>query len=220
MSHRSLVCAVAVLLAASTSSGAQMCVGSASFAAGPVRVAADARFGDNVKGFGANVAFGAPQNFWVTGEVTKVDYDDVSESATVFGATGGYSMPMNPEKTIEFCPVVSFNYQTGPNFSSVLGKADISDRAFGLGGSFGGVASTSPSFDFIPFAGGQFVMDRGTVKINGSSTSDSQNFGVISVGAGFVLNKTVTIRPIAEFPVGLDGAKPSYGIGVGFNFGK
>ena len=55
---------------------------------------------------------------------------------------------------------------------------------------------------------------------SGFSESASENYGVLSIGAGFVMNHTVTLRPTASFPVRLKGAKPSFGLSLGFNFGS
>jgi hypothetical protein len=40
------------------------------------------------------------------------------------------------------------------------------------------------------------------------------------VGAGFVINRTLTLQPSAALPVGIDGAKPSFQLTFSLNFGS
>lgn len=73
--------------------------------------------------------------------------------------------------------------------------------------------------DFVPFVGGDYVTSKATVELGGSSDSFSEDYFLITVGAGFVVNKTLSIRPALGFPVGLENGDPSYGIAFAFNFG-
>jgi hypothetical protein len=58
------------------------------------------------------------------------------------------------------------------------------------------------------------------VKAEGDLEFDeSDDFGLLSLAAGFVFNERVTLRPNVVFPFGLEGADPTYGIGISINFG-
>ena len=70
-----------------------------------------------------------------------VTYDKLDASATNFGIDAGYSMPMNPEKTFEVCPIASFDFQSGPNSKTTNPSTDFSSNAFGLGGMIGSTRS-------------------------------------------------------------------------------
>ena len=74
--------------------------------------------------------------------------------------------------------------------------------------------------DFVPFAAASYVLARATATIGGTSDSDSQDYTEIDIGAGFVFNRTLTIRPSVAIPVGIDGAKSAFQLAFAFNFGK
>jgi hypothetical protein len=128
-------------------------------------------------------------------------------------------MPLNSAKTVEFCPLVGYSRQAGPNVATSSGTVDVSATAFAFGRALGGVVSTSPQFDFIPFVGAFYTTSKATGTLGSASTSSSSNYSEIDVGAGFVLNKIVTIRPGIAFPIGLSNSDPSYGVSFAINFG-
>ena len=210
------VVVAAALVAGPTASRAQICLGTAPFSAGPMRIAGAFNVGDQVKAYGAQFAAGAAKGAFGSVAVTRIAYDEASESATDFAISAGYSVDTDSKGKAQFCPVASFTYENPPDFAGVESSA----HSFGLGGAFGGIVSSSPNFDFVPFVSGMYTRASASVSFEGLSESLSQNYGVFTLGAGFVVNHTVTIQPAASFPVGLDGAKPSYGISVGFNFGS
>ena len=207
---------VAAIVVGSSKSQAQLCLGAASFSAGPMRIGAAFDVGDQAKGYGAEFAVGRPKGAFGSAGVTSISYDGVSGNATSFNVSAGYSVDTDSKGKAQFCPVAQFAYEKQPDFD----EFESSVNSFGLGGALGGIMSSSPSFDFVPFVSGMFV--RATISASGGgfSESDSENYGVLSIGAGFVMNHTVTLRPTASFPVGLEGAKPSFGLSLGFNFGS
>ena len=121
---------------------------------------------------------------------------------------------------MQFCPVASFAYQSGPNVQTPVGDISASAHAIGFGGSFGGIVPMSPTLDFVPFAGASFLASRVSASFGGTSESASKNYGEVNVGAGFVLNRTLTLQPSVSIPVGLEGAKTSFQIAFAFNFGS
>ena len=210
------VVVVAALFARPTISQAQICLGTASFSTGPMRVAAAFNVGDQAKGYGAQFAAGAAKGAFGSVSVTRISYDEIDEGSTDFGISAGYSFDTDSKGKAQFCPVADFTYEKQPDFGGVESSA----HSFGLGGAFGGIVSSSPNFDFVPFVSGMYTRASVSASFEGFSESLNQNYGVFTLGAGFVVNHTVTIQPAASFPVGLDGAKPTYGISVGFNFGS
>lgn len=199
---------------------AQLCSGVASFANGSVRVGAAASFADGAKSFGGEVAAGGKQGAFVGASVGTVSYDDIDESGTSLGVNGGFGIALSSNKKAEICPVVGFEHQMGPNVETSFGTTKIAGNTYGFGASLGGVASSSPGFDFIPFASAIYVVSKATAKLAGVSTSSSEDYLSLTIGAGFVVNKVLTIQPRVILPVGLEDAKPTYGIGFAVNLGS
>jgi hypothetical protein len=207
---------VAALVVGSSESHAQLCLGAASFSAGPMRLGAAVNVGDQVKGYGAEFAVGQSKGAFGSVGVTSISYDGVSGNSTSFDVSAGYSVDTDSKGKAQFCPVAQFAHEKLPDFD----EFESSANSFGLGGALGGILSSSPSFDFVPFVSGMFVRSTVSASGGGFDASASENYGVLSMGAGFVMNHTVTLRPTASFPVGLEGAKPSFGLSLGFNFGS
>jgi len=120
-------------------------------------------------------------------------------------------------KPFEMCPIAGIGF----------GSADIEDGGFGVeissrqiqvGLSIGGVASTTPTFALVPavafFYANENVESKGAVEFD-----ESEDYGIISLAAGFIFNQRVTLRPNIAFPMGLDDADPTFGIAIAFNFG-
>jgi hypothetical protein len=89
----------------------------------------------------------------------------------------------------------------------------------GFGGLIGGVVPVTPTFDFVPFVSASYDISRGTTSFNGVSEYRYLRYGGIVVGAGFVINKILTLHPAVGFPVGLGETTATYGLDVAFNFG-
>lgn len=199
--------------------GAQTCVGTASFSAGTARIGAGAQFTDGAKAYGASLGAGTANVFGKAG-VSRTEYDDVSEGATVFDASVGASLDVNQQKTIQLCPLVGFSYQSGPDIETGFGTINLSAHTFAFGGSIGGTIPVSPGFDLVPFGGAAYQILKASGSFAGQSGSDSENYTLITVGAGFVINHIFTLQPTVNFPVGLDGGKSAYGIAFSLNFGS
>lgn len=184
-----------------------------------MRLGAGATFGDNAKSYGAQFATGVPQGPFGSVGLSTVQYDGVSGSGAVVSASIGWSIDAAPSGNVQFCPLGGFSYQNGPNVSSSFGDISTSAHAIAVGGSFGGVAMTSPGLDFVPFAGFSYYLASGTASVGGFSSTSNQNYGELTIGSGFVMNHVLTIQPAVNIPVGLEDGKTSFSIALGFNFG-
>jgi hypothetical protein len=167
-----------------------------------MRVGAGFNTGDHVKSYAAQFAGGGAQGPFAATSLSTVQYDDITGSGTAFDVSGGYSVDITPAGTAQFCPRVGFAYQTGPNVSTGFGTVTTSTHVFALGGSFGGIAATSPGFEFVPFASASYVIAQGSASLAGQTSSQNQNYTELGVGAGFVFNRTLTIQAVANIPVG------------------
>lgn len=199
---------------------AQLCQGAASFRNGPIRLGAGLTVNSDAQSYGGQIAIGTPSGPFVSGTLSGVQVKDVSGTGVVAGGEAGFAADLNPRRTAQFCPLVGFQYQSGPDIDTGFGMASFSAHAFSFGGSIGGVALSNPGFDFVPFVGAVYVLSQTNASFSGISASSNDHYGVVTVGAGFVLSKVLTIQPAAEIPVGLKGSRTSFALAFGFNFGQ
>ena len=198
---------------------AQTCQGTASFSSGPVRIGAGFNTSDKVKSYAAQLAAGAVTGPYASAALSRAEYDNISNAAVGIGLTGGYAIDVAPAHAAQFCPLASFGYESGPDIGTGPGAISRSSHAIGFGGSFGGAIAVAPSFDFVPFVDAQYIIEQASVSSAGTTASSSTNFTEIDVGAGFVVNKMLTLQPAVSIPVGVAGGKTSFAIAFLFNFG-
>ena len=61
---------------------------------------------------------------------------------------------------------------------------------------------------------------RATASLNDNSMSTSSDYGVAKVGAGFIVNRQLTLQPSVSIPFGEDGAKSSFTLAFAYTFGS
>jgi hypothetical protein len=218
ISHLCVVLSV-LTLSAGPSASAQLCLGTAPYSAGPVQVAAGAQFAKHAKAYGADVAFGAKNGGFAGMGVSKTSYDDLNEGSSSYSAILGFSVPVSKVKKVDFCPLVTADMTSGPDIDTGSGIAELSGASFGLGFGIGGIASSSATFDFVPFATAAYYHVTSKAEFAGSSAKTTDDVGQVTVGAGFVLNKVVTLEPNISFPVGVQNGDPSFGLTITLSLG-
>jgi hypothetical protein len=197
---------------------AQTCAGTASFSGHPVQLSAGLSTTKGGKSYAVGMAVGAAGPFVGVG-LSRAEYEGFEGAETDFAARAGYAINLNATKTFQFCPTADFGYGTGPDFVVEATTVHTSGRGMGLGGSIGGVVPVTQTFDFVPSVGGSYEISRVTVSANGVSNSESWHWGGIGVGAGFVINKILSLEPAVSVPLGLGRTQPTFSLNVGFNFG-
>ena len=185
----------AVVLGAADLS-AQVCNGTASFATQKMRAGLALEFPDNATGIGGEFALGTPSGLYGGANLSMVDYDNVDEGATVFGLSGGKSMPIGKDKKVEMCPQLMLVRQSGPNATNF----EQSMTAFGGGVTFGSLMKQT-SFDLIPFGGALIHRDMFSATVGGVDSEASDTNIDLVAGAGFVLSKKWTLRPSINVPL-------------------
>ena len=223
MNNITRVVLVAGLVGVANSLNAQTCAGNASYNAGPMRVGAgfqstvNADQGAGMKAYGLEFGMGAQNGLY--GAVSYDRWSPESGSGmNGFGVNGGWSYDMNQAKTIQVCPVAAFNYVKLPD----QGGASASDHAFVFGGTIGTTMAMSSTLNFVPFAG--IVRQRETVSASAAGTTFSQteSYENITLGAGFVMNRTLTIRPAFVLSAGVPSGTTipnQFQLGFDYNFG-
>ena len=216
--RRILLLSWAFPLYLSTQAAAQTCAGMPAFSSGKMQLSGGGQFQDGANSFGGAFGYGTPKSLYGKAGIGTTSYDPYDGSSFDLNLGGGYQIPLHTSRTAELCPIASLGLSSGPN--DVLGSGvDLSSRTFALGASVGALLGRNPQLRFVPTASFQFANTRATVDDGTDSASDSQSYGLLTVGTGFVFNSRFSLNPSISFPVGLDGADASFGLMGAMNFG-
>jgi len=205
----------------------QTCLGLPSFGRAPMHVSVGLTTGDDVTTVGGGLSWGTPAGLFGGVNLGLVDIDNVDESAFVIGGGIGYQMSAastrrtDNVRELQFCPVATLQYQMGPEFEFFDETIDLSALSLSGGVALGVPVEASATFQLIPtgtiaLAYTKVTADLGTF----GSGSDTETYGVITLGVGFLMNGTVSIKPYVDIPVGLEGADARLGILVAFGIGR
>jgi hypothetical protein len=198
---------------------AQTCVGMPSFTSGQMQVAGGGQFADGASSFGGTFGYGVPKGLYGKAGIGTTSYDGLDGSSFDFGVGGGYQVPLHSSRVAELCPIASLSLGSGPN--DIFGSgADMSSRTFALGASVGALVNRNPQVRILPNASFQIANSRVKLDDGTNSASDSQSYGLLSLGTGFVFNSRFSLNPSISIPVGLDGGDTSFGLMGAMNFGR
>ena len=207
-----------VMTASVGSLEAQVCSGMAPFENGRMQVGGLAQFADGGQGFAGMFALGKPDYFFGSFGIGSISYDDLDGSSTTVTGEVGYQVGLGATQTLQLCPIASATLGFGPN--DILGSdidASFRDLSFGL--ALGGTLHGTPQFRVIP--SGSVALVHATQKYDDGvdSESESDTFGIFSLGVGLVFNRVVTLRPGMGIPFGLDESDPVWGVALAVSFG-
>jgi len=174
---------------------------------------------DGANSFGGTFGYGMPKGLYGKAGIGTTSYDGLGGSSLDFGVGGGYQVPLHSSRLAELCPIASLSLGSGPN--DVLGTGvDMSSRTFAFGASVGALVGRSSQVRILPNASFQFANTRAKLDDGTTSLSDSQSYGLLTLGTGFVFNSRFSLNPSISFPVGLDGGDASFGLIAAMNFGR
>lgn len=212
----------------STPARAQVCAGFPSLRDRPFQVGGGAAFTEDVTSFGASFTGG--KRFFGTLNVGTTSIEVLNGSSVDLNVGAGYEVGLS-QGTVAICPLAGVAVGLGPN--NINGTdVDVATRSLTLGVSVGTIAARSPQFAFIPAIFLQLASATTTVYNNvagtvpwpavraASGVSESETFGVVGVGLGFVLERVLTIQPAVAFPFGSSASNPAFGITVAVNLGR
>ena len=184
-----------------------------------MQLAGGGQLADGVSGFGGTFGYGMPKGLYGKAGIGTTSYDGLSGSSFDFGVGGGYQVPLRSNRMAELCPTASFSLGSGPN--DVLGTGvDMSSRTFAFGASVGTLVNRSSQVQILPNASFQFANTRATLDNGATSSSESESYGLLTLGTGFVFSSRFSLNPSISFPIGLDGGDTSFGLIGAMNFGR
>jgi hypothetical protein len=217
--RRFLVLSIALPFYLSTQAAGQTCVGMPSFSSGRMQVTGGGQFTDGANSFDGTFGYGVPKSLYGKAAVGRTSYDGLDGSSFDFGVGGGYQVPLHTSRMAELCPIASLSLGSGPH--DVLGSGvDMSSRTFTFGTSLGALVNRSSQVQILPNASFQFANTRAKLDNGTISSSNSESYGLLTVGTGFVFHSRFSLNPSISFPVGLDGGDTSFGLIGAMNFGR
>ncbi len=213
---RKMLWGVALVSAVSLNAGAQVCVGTPSYAVGKMRAGLDVGHADGASRIGAEFATGHASGGFLRGSVASYDFSGIDASSSAFGIGAGYAVDMNPQKTVQFCPLVGYTYMRGPD----VGNLTVRTHELSVGGSIGGSTTISPKVDALPFFSAVLVRDRANLHTpSNPNISAVDTYGVWSAGVGLVFSRTFTLQPAISRAFNHGDAATMYSLGFTVNFG-
>lgn len=221
MLRKLAIAVVAATFVATVSRGlaAQVCVGMPSLSTHPMNVGVNAAFTDNAKSYGGRFGFGTSTAFAGVSAALD-DYDGTDENSTSIGVDGGLAFPVGTSRRASVCPIASIGYTFGPNVQSAFGDLELGTLSLNGGVAFGGSAYSTQGLQILPFASAQLGYARVKAELGGESDTDSETFGLLGLGMGFLFSDLFMVRPTIVIPAGLENADPVFGLSFVIGFGR
>jgi hypothetical protein len=202
---KQLLIVTALVAGVATTAKAQLCAGSASFSAGRMRAGVGAEFPAGAKAYGAGLTWSHQSGAYFGGQITRQDPNGAAQSATDLQANVGYQTSFDGLGKTRFCPTGHFGMTNRPNNQQSV-------THYALGGTFGQVLSSSDNMTLAPSLGVSWV--------HTSSGNVSDSWIEATLGAGFIFNRDVTFTPTLRLPLNQNGADPTFGFSLSYNFGR
>src|SRR3954466_14655885 len=204
-----------VALCASTAA-AQVCQGDLSFRNSSTHVGAALAVSDNATSFGGGAMFGHRQGVYAGGSVGISSYSNISGNGVALSGGMGYAMPLQRSKW-QICPGGTLSLGFGPSFDVGAGTMHMSSQVMSLGASVGTSLPMSKTVNLLPFGSAAFGYTRATAKLNGNSTTATDSYLLLGMGAGFQFTPSLVLRPSLSLAAGADLIDDTvFGLSVSF----
>jgi hypothetical protein len=225
MTSRWVSASIFVLCMSAAPAFAQICGGGPSFGLYPMQLGMGLSLSDTAQTYGGSFGAGgramfASVNFGGANidEVTfdEVTIEEIDDTALVLGFTVGSDNRLDSQGRIWLCPLGSLGYRIGPE----IGQLDTNQLSLAGGGRLGVVAMDNGAVQAIPTFGISFVHQQFTFEIpNDEDESDSETFGVITLGIGLVFNEQTALIPTFDVPLGREDDSFVFRVNFVINFG-
>jgi hypothetical protein len=150
---------------------------------------------DNATSFAGGLARGHSKGWYGGGSLGMLQYDNNGGNSLIVGGGLGYSMPVQNRSKWQVCPGGTLSLGFGPSIDVGGNSMKMSSQTISLGASFGTSVAMSRTKNLLPFASAAFGHTRISAKLNGNSTSASDNYLLLGAGAGFQLTPSLVLRP-------------------------
>ena len=199
-----LVGAVAGVAICATAATAQVCQGDLPFRNRATHVGGSIGLSDNATSFAGGLSRGHAKGWYGGGSVGMLQYDNNGGNSLIVGGGLGYSMPVQARSRWQVCPGGTLSLGFGPSIDVGGNSMKMSSQTISLGASFGTSVAMSRTKNLLPFVSAAFGHTRVSAKLNGNSTSASDNYLLLGAGAGFQLTPSLVLRPSMALASGAD----------------
>ena len=222
MKFHAIVSAVAGIAVCATAATAQVCQGDLSFRGKQKHVGAALGMSEGATSFGGGLTVGHSKGWFGGGSLGMTNYDGVGGSSVGLGGGVGYSMPLQNKSKWQMCPGATLSLGFGPNSDIGGNTARIQSQTAALGLSVGTSMPMNKTVNVLPFASASVAYTRATLKLNGTSTSGSDNYMVFGVGAGFQFSPNLVVRPSLSILAAADENRDNtiFGLGLTWAIGR
>lgn len=201
MKFHVLVGAVAGVAICATAATAQVCQGDLSFRRSSTHVGGALAVSNNSTSFGGGVTVGRPRGWYAGGSVGMASYSNISGHSLAVGGGLGYAMPMQRSRW-QVCPGGTVTAAFGPSATVGGANMNLSSQTVSLGASMGTAVALSKTVNLLPFGSAAFGYTRATAKVNGNSTTSTDGYLLLGMGAGFQLTPSLVLRPALNLAAG------------------
>jgi hypothetical protein len=200
---------------------AQICRGLASLPSGQLQVTGTGTVASGSKSVGAAVMYGLTNKVIGSVGLGTTSVEALEKSALDLGASLGYRISLGRVGQAELCPTVSTGLQVGPNntFDSGVDRSTFSAI---IGATAGTSVRVGPEVALVPAVGVglAYRRDKAENQAGANLFRISETYGLAQLHLGIVLKQNVSLRPSMEVPLGLASGDPTFGLTVGYNFGR
>lgn len=199
-----IVGAVAGIALCANAATAQVCQGDLSFRSRSTHVGGSLAVSNNATSFGGGLSYGHAQGWYGGATAGILSYDNVSGNSAVIGGGLGYSMPLQRRSKWSICPGGTVSMAFGPTIDVGGGSMHLSSQTLSMGASLGTSLPLSKSVSLLPFGSAAMGYTRATAKLNGNSTTQTDTYLLLGMGAGFQLTPALVLRPALSLAAGAD----------------
>ena len=213
---KKILSVVAILLLSAAAADAQTCMGGTELGSGSHRLSVGGTLANGTNGAGAGYGFGSDRFFGTAG-VGFNHYDGADQTQFAIATLFGTQFRAGATSAFAICPVGQYDLGFGPNVDPV----SMRTHTLAGGGRVGFATGDPERFNLVPTAGLSIV--RSGVSFSGDLILPDQTFwdsyGLAHVGVGLRFNRSrMAVVPGVNFPIGLDGADPSFGVTFSSSF--
>ena len=199
-----IVSAVSGLALCAGTAAAQVCQGDLSFRNSSTHVGAALAVSDNATSFGGGATFGHRQGLYAGASIGMASYSNIDGNGISVGGGMGYAMPLQNRSKWQICPGGTLSLGFGPSVDVGAGTMHLSTQTLSLGASVGTSVPMSKTVNILPFGSAAFGYTRGTAKLNGNSTTSTDSYLLLGMGAGFQFTPSLVLRPALSLAAGAD----------------
>jgi outer membrane protein with beta-barrel domain len=192
-----------VALCASTAA-AQVCQGDLSFRNSSTHLGAALAVSNNATSIGGGATFGHRQGLYAGASVGMSSYSNVSGNGIALGGGLGYAMPLQQRSKWQICPGGTLSLGFGPSQTVGAGTMHFSSQTLSMGASVGTALALNKTVNLLPFGSAAFGYTRATAKLNGNSSTATDSYLLIGMGAGFQFTPSLVLRPALSLAAGAD----------------